>query len=168
MAKAKNNTDQTSKPIEPPPEWRKVESRADGFWDEREPICGIVESAREFVNRKNRLTRVYLIRLLMPTTGLAQQIGGGPPVEADFKTGELVGIFGSAGLRDLENRAGCKVWIRRDGVRQTKNGEMKVYDIRSPDQPSPLRIETYTPRGKEAADGNVVADDIRDLEGPPF
>lgn len=144
---------------EPPAEWRDVETPVSGYWNEQEPICGTVQGAREFVNSKGRKTRVYLLKLLKPTTARVKLEGGGFD-DVELSIGELCGVFESAGLRSLETLCNARVWIKRAGERVTRNGTMKTYALKSPDPRAPVKVEEYTPRGKESDDGAPNIDEV--------
>ncbi len=140
---------------EPPPEWRKLDTRVAGMWDETQtPLCGTVVGARTFINKNDRETTVFIIKLQKPCFASVRRENGGYDV-TELKVGELCGVFGSSGLSALLEKGGARVWIKRDGTRKTKRGTMKVYDVRSPDEGTRIKVEQWgadKPRGEEPAD----------------
>lgn len=162
-SKSESKPNAAPKPVEPPSGWRKLDSRVAGFWAEKHgPICGTLQGARMFINRNDRETTVYIIKLAKPCMASVQLEGGGLEV-IELQAGELCGVFGSAGLSALLEKGGARVWINRDGERKTKRGVMKVYDVRSPDEGSRVKIEHWTPdkpRGEEPPDGASDIDEV--------
>jgi hypothetical protein len=162
-----------SEPLkEPPPEWRDVEQRATGFWnakiekggqsaEEFGPICGRVVSARTFQNKRKRETTVFYIKLDYPC--VAVRVDGDLREFVELQKGEVCGVFESAGLTALRQRANCRVWVKREGVRKTDNGEMKVYKIKSPDDPKPVTVEEWKPRAERGAEPDDKGDDIDEI-----
>jgi len=149
---------------EPPPEWRKLDSRVAGFWDEtQEPLCGTVVGARTFVNSQDRETTVVMVKLLKPCHAQVKLEGGGVDV-TELQTGELCGVFVSAGLTALLDKGNARVWVKRAGTRKTKRGTMKVYDIRSPDDGTRVKVEQWSPNPR----GQEPADNASDIDEAPF
>jgi hypothetical protein len=104
-----------------------------------------------------------MVKLLKPCHAQVKLEGGGVDI-TELQTGELCGVFVSAGLTALLDKGNARVWVKRAGTRKTKRGTMKVYDIRSPDDGTRVKVEQWSPnpRGQEQDDG------ASDIDEAPF
>lgn len=134
-----------------PEGYRKIESQQalDGYWlPERGPIHGKVTSAYDYRQKsgkgKGGLRRVYVLELAEPCfASVISEDGKGKKsmAETELPARSFVGIFGSAGLRDLDELGGTFVYIVRGGKKLLDNGnEMWIFEIGSKGTPKPIKI----------------------------
>lgn len=142
-----------------PEGYRKVESQQalDGYWlPERGHIHGKLTSAFDYRQKsgkgKGGLRRVYVLELAEPCTCtvMAEDGKGKKSVEeTELPARSFVGVFSSAGLRDLDELGGTFVYIApemdaktgKQAVKALESGnEMKLFSIGSKGAPKPLKI----------------------------
>ena len=98
------------------------------------PLHGLLIGAFEFKQKngrgKGKLRVTYVVKLLDPCIASVKPSNGGYD-EAELNAGELCGIFGGPGTRDLMQLYGCKVFIqRKPEKKELSNGNaMWEYDI---------------------------------------
>lgn len=148
--------------FEAPQGAEKVETRTIGFWDEsrRVPIYGTLLFAREVTPKRGpsagKVKRFYVFRLLRPTM-LAPKEKGGQPTKAP--AGELVAVWKSSGMSDVDRLAGCDVWMvlnPEDKYLDTGKGNpMKTFDIRKvKGEASKVQIIPFTEEEAKAEGAN--------------
>ena len=132
------------------------------------PIQGRLIGGFTFKNKKKRMTTVYLIRISQPCTVTVKGDDDGFDVE-QAERGDIVGVFHSGGLTQLQNLYGCMVWINPklddDGEFLTKAlpaGDMKLYDVRYKGDKKKLPVEQRTPPENVKADDTSNSDDAID------
>lgn len=127
-----------------------------GYWQpEKGPVHGKLIGAYDFRQKsgkgKGQLRRMYVVKLIDPC--FARVVVEGPSGKKSFDEGtldkgELCGIFGTAGLRDLDNLGSCNVWADRDldekgkqREKETARGFVKLFDIRHSGTAKPLKVK---------------------------
>lgn len=148
-----------------------------GFWlPEAGAIHGGLVGAYEFRQKtgrgKGQVRRVYVLKLVQECAARVKVLdGNGKPMgfdEAVLKKGELCGVFATPGLRDLENLAGCLVYVQRlpeEQKKETERGLMWMYDIgyKGTKRPLPVRAApAERVKGEPADDGGDASFDYAD------
>jgi len=135
-----NVTNLPSKP-KPPEGLSRVASDVSAFWDPStgSPVYGVLAGAKDTRNKRGQIVRIYMFELLAECTVKVRR--DGELVTTTARAGEVVGVWGTAGLSELDQLGGCKVWIFREGKKDIGNGQtMWSYDIQSAGQGKPLRV----------------------------
>lgn len=138
------------KPKAGPAGYKKVEDgRFDiaGHWmSEAGAIHGVLVGGYEFIQKsgvnEGKKARVLVMKLIDPCMARVKLEGGGLD-ETELSPGELCGIFYKAGLRDLLNYAGCKVFVKRNPEsekKKTKRGAMWTFTMSYEGTKRPLAI----------------------------
>jgi hypothetical protein len=113
-----NVTALPSKP-KPPEGLERVASDVSAFWNPAlGPIYGTLVGAKDTRNKRGQIVRIYIFSLLEPCPALARKM------IVETKAGDVIGIWGTAGLADLDQLGGCRVWIRKISVRPSQCGCM--------------------------------------------
>jgi hypothetical protein len=160
--KAATPTSAEKPPVPNGPEgYQKSEQRFDlaGYWKAGAgALHGLLLGAYEFKKKsgrgKGQKTRVFVFRLLDPCMARVKLEGGGFD-EAELSKGEVVGVFYSAGLRELNTLLGCKVFILRnpeDQKKETERGAMWTFDVRHSGVRKPVAVRPAFEREREAAE----------------
>lgn len=99
--------------------YKRATSRVElaGYWlPEHGPLHGILGGGFEFKQKsgrgKGKLRVTYVLKLLEPCVARVKLEGGGYDT-TELKAGEIIGVFGGPGLRDLMQYYTCKVVIER-------------------------------------------------------
>lgn len=147
--------------FEPPKTARKVVSRVAGFWDEESgiPVYGRVCYAREITPTKGpskgKVKRYFVIELLAATMLAANKDKNQPAKRAE--KGEMVAVWGTPGLSDLNRMAGSLVWVKRnpkgEWIDTGKGNPMKTYDIRQEGQGLAVQVLKFEDAAEAAAHG---------------
>ncbi len=142
--------------VKPPEGYSKAQSQVEvaGYWiPEKGPIHGKLVGAYDFRQKsgrgKGQLRRVYIIDLADPCEAriMSEDGKGKKTFEEDtLKPRELCGIFGSAGLRDLDGLGNAFVHISRQAQKkELENGNtMWLFDVYSKGTPKPLKVREVT------------------------
>jgi hypothetical protein len=144
-----------------------------GHWiPEKGPIHGKLVGAYDFRKKSDgKINRVYVLELAedciisAPLEGPKGKSGYGEDVAKGSmsKDGEreTVGVWGSAGLKALDELGGCLVHITQNGKKDLGGGRaMWLYDIFHKGTPKPLKI-------RSAKSGDKVAPDDHPTQGDP-
>lgn len=119
-----------------PEGYTKAETFVDpaGYWiPEHGPIHGYLLGAYEYRQKtgkgRGQLRRIYLVKLLDTCTARCKDATGKLD-EHVLRAGELCAVFGSVGLRELNDLWRCKVYVERLGKKTLPSGnDMWEYDI---------------------------------------
>lgn len=165
--------------VKPPEGYAKAEAQTQvaGYWlPDKGPIHGKLVGAYDFRQKsgrgKGQIRRVYIIDLADPCVArVTSEDGKGKKSfdEDTLKPRELCGIFGSAGLRDLDSLGNTFVFVTpelgEDGKQKVKELEsgnvMKLFQIFSKGTPKPLKIREYTEKESQTH-GEAAGDDGND------
>lgn len=105
------------------------------FWDDEVAgIEAVFKAYKLFDNDQNteQVSTLFICELLSPLQGAYKKEKGKdkPKVPVQTKKGDLVGVWGSAGMRDLVNMGGVPLFMYQDGEKDTgKKSPMKLYHI---------------------------------------
>lgn len=173
--------------VKPPAGYAKVTSQVEieNYWmPEKGPIHGKLVSAYDFRQKtgrgKGQIRRCYILDLAGPaycrvmTEGVKGQKAFDedlvtPDLKTDPHVPTLVGVFGSAGLRDLDGLGGCFVFIQREPEqKELESGNaMWLFDISHKGTAKPLKVRQVT-RVEEEAHGEAAGASGFDGEELPF
>lgn len=149
MAKNTEKTNATKRPavkiedFQLPAEFQQVNLDIVGFWREDRPIQCRPETVKLFDNKTEKVKPSALITVRLTEDCEVLDPKTGELLEA--KEGQLVGIWGRPGMRDLRVLAGCRVAIIPDGEIEIKDkpNPMRAYKIFShkDDEGSTLKVD---------------------------
>lgn len=148
----------------PPAGYAKTETGEEilQYWDpSKGPIHGKLIGARDFRRKDNRqIQRIYIFDLAEPigsppgsfsvsvkgklVNGSFEEYDVKPPTKEERERGsrELVGVWGSAGLSELDELGGCFCYIERRPEKKKLDGNrtMWVYDVHTKGTPKKLHV----------------------------
>lgn len=151
---ARNTAPQASAPTSPvklagvPQGYENADERFEvsGFWrPDAGALHGVLLGGYKYKQKRGKgkggTRTVFVFRLLNPCIARVKLEGGGFD-DTELAKDELVGVFGSPGLRALNDCAGCSVFLQRMPEKKTlENGnEMWMFDIRFKGARRPLRV----------------------------
>lgn len=142
-----------------PEGFQQTASDVDQFWNEEGgPIQGVLLCGKNYLNKlAGKVNSIYVIRLTSPCKS---QTNKGDGFENPAQPGELVGVWGAPGLKDLMMMGGCEVHITRNGEKDVgKPSKMKVYAIGYKGRMTKLAIIRDGEAKVEASNGAAPATD---------
>lgn len=147
-APAPSNVTPMPTAAKPPEGLSKVGTDVTAFWDPTKgPIYGKLIGAKDFMKSQivegevvKRRQRIYTFELVADCPVKAK-LENGEVVDEVEKPGALVGVWGSAGLNDLDMLGGALVWVNR-GNKKKLGGlrSMWTFDIRAKGKGDALRV----------------------------
>jgi hypothetical protein len=121
-----------------------------GFWAaERGPLHGLLMGGYEYVQKRGKgqgkVTKVYVFKLLEPAEAVYYTYDGSGRrkelTDGTLDAGQLIGVFGSVGLRALDRLRGARVKLARLGKQTLRSGNaMWQYDIRAKGGGQPIEF----------------------------
>lgn len=153
----------TTKGAAPPSDYAKETTDVVGYWDGdgKLPIHGVPQ----FVNLMDSSIDEYkpsalvFIRLMDPCM-VKSADGEGKVAEREdieAKPGDLVGVWFSAGMRDIAMAAGRPTYMIQSGLKDVgKPSKMKVYDVRCKKGTTPKLLPVREDRRKSSAAVNAA------------
>lgn len=136
--------------LQAPEGMRQGLSRSEGFWDENAgvPMYGRLVMAREVTPTKGpskgKVRRYYVFELGAPTM-LAENKDKSQP-SRPAKKGDIIGVWATPGMSDLNRMQGCVVWLNRNSKLDLDTGKgnlMKGYDIRTRGDGVPVKVVPF-------------------------
>jgi hypothetical protein len=141
-----------------------------GFWSEADTLHFVPTGFKEFPNKKykDKMTTIIVGKLLTPGEGL---ITNKADEDVGAERGDLIGVWGQAGMREIKNLYLCKVKLTRDETLDKDVGKgqpMKGYRIETPRGVKPAALPNLTPAGAApsngpTAGGNTASDNFDDI-----
>ncbi len=162
--------------VKPPEGYKKSQSRVEvaGYWlPEKGPIHGKLVGAYDFRQKtgrgKGQIRRVYIVELADPCVArvLSEDGKGKKSYDEDtLKARELCGIFGSAGLRDLDDMGNTFIFAYplidektgKQAVKELESGNaMKLFEVVNKGTVKPLVVRQVT-KPEDEAHGEAAGD----------
>lgn len=133
--------------IAPPAGYSQAATSVDQFWTGEGAIHGTLKLAKEYYNTLAKKNNLIFVFELLESCNVVENDKNLAPEHRPRRVaqkGEIVGVWGSAGMRDLKGLGGCLVWMTRDESkdRVIEKGQepMKAFKIVYRGTPSTLRI----------------------------
>lgn len=133
------------------------------FWDDTVAgICCIPQGYKLFDNDqdKEKVSTLFVVKLTAPLEGAYKKEKGEdkPKLPVQTKAGDVVGIWGSAGMRDLVNMGGMDIFIYQEGEKNTgKKSPMKLYHVHPKDPNADgFRLKCMEDGRKESKNGKLL------------
>lgn len=184
-ASAPQSTSIPGAQMTPPEGLKKLATDIAGFWDEGgfdrpggqwtggTPIYCKILFAREVIPTsgpsKGKTKRYLVVGLLAPTQLLERKGSQAAPARVANK-GEIVGLWVTPGLSDLNSKGGCKVWVllnTPDKWKDTGKGNpMKTYDIRAEEGGTAVKVVSFAQsQATQTVEGEPAVTPVTDPPG---